>query len=91
MSKISAKSGGSLSLDQLERNQLRSTEVLTHIEHDLHLCAGDVRAIAEGEGVVQGADHPTHMRQPHLQEANLDQNELVILGQLREPCVGRER
>lgn len=46
--------------------------------------SSDVGSVAEGERVVQGADHPAHVRQPQLQEADLDQDELVVLGQVGE-------
>ena len=44
----------------------------------------DVLAVGEGDRAVYGADQAGGACQPHLEEARLDQDQLVVLIQLQE-------
>ena len=58
----------------------------TDVEHDVEVLPADVLAVGEGDGAVHRTDEPRRVRQPHVEEARLDQDQLVVLTQLQETC-----
>lgn len=56
----------------------------THIVHGGELAAREGSAVPHGEAVLRGQSRNVH--EPHLEEAHLDQDQLVVLRQLQEAC-----
>ena len=59
---------------------------VAHVEHDVEVLSADVLAVGEGDCAVHGADQAGRVRQPHVEEARLDQDQLVVLIQLQKTC-----
>lgn len=62
--------------------------VVTYIIHEVHLLAGDVGAIGEGEWGIWCKS--CHMTQPDFEEANFDEDQLVVLTQVTETYKKKE-
>lgn len=55
---------------------------MTYIIHDVHLLSSDSSAIIEGEAGSRSESR--YLRQPELEEAQFDEDELVVLAELLE-------
>jgi len=55
----------------------------SYLIHQLQLLSSEVGAVLEGHRIVVG--HLGDMAEPHLEEADLDQDQLIILRELAEP------
>jgi hypothetical protein len=56
--------------------------MVTYVVHDVHLLTGDVGAISKGKRGIRCKS--CYMTQPDLKEANLDEDQLIILTQVTE-------
>lgn len=59
-----------------------NTLLVTHVIHSLQLLPGDRRPIVEHEGRARGQSG--HVTQPDFEEADLDEDQLVVLAQIAE-------
>lgn len=58
------------------------SDMITYIVHEVHLLTGDVGAISKGKRGIWCKS--CYMTQPDLKEANLDEDQLIILTQVTE-------
>lgn len=65
---------------------MRAIAAPTHAEHGVDVLPADELAVGEGDGAVQGVHQAGRVRQPHVEEAGLDQNQLVVLTEVQEAC-----